>query len=151
RERLPGVVADDALLVRILAALERYAELRVAADDAVLVHTDLGLHNIVLDPATHAVLGVFDYDSAAWADRHHDFRYLIFDLRPPDLLGAAFAAYEPLVGRQIDPGRVRLYNALCAISYLAYRRGPAEEKSCGRTLAQDLAWVRDALAPIEPA
>jgi len=42
----------------------------VAARDRALVHGDLGLHNLALDPETDAVNGVFDYDGAAWADRH---------------------------------------------------------------------------------
>jgi aminoglycoside phosphotransferase (APT) family kinase protein len=46
----------------------------------VLVHTDLGLHNVAVDPETKEVRGVFDYDGAAWADRHHDFRYLVLSI-----------------------------------------------------------------------
>jgi hypothetical protein len=33
------------------------------------------------------VHGLFDYEGAAWADRHHDFRYLAFDLDRDELLG----------------------------------------------------------------
>jgi aminoglycoside phosphotransferase (APT) family kinase protein len=146
RARLPQVVTDRGLLASIEATLARCAAVRVDADDRVLIHGDLGLHNIALDPATCALRGIFDYDSAAWADRHFDFRYLIFDHGAPDMLEAAIAAYEPAVGRRIDRSRVRLYNAACAISYLAFRRGvEPEEQSCGRTLAQDLAWVGFAL------
>jgi aminoglycoside phosphotransferase (APT) family kinase protein len=57
----------------------------VAARDRALVHGDLGLHNLALDPETDAVNGVFDYDGAAWADRHHDFRYLPFDVGREDM------------------------------------------------------------------
>jgi hypothetical protein len=64
RERLPQVVNDHALLGVIEQVVERY--------EAVLVG--------VKDLATDAVNGIFDYDSAAWADRHHDFRYLLFDV-----------------------------------------------------------------------
>ena len=96
---------------------------------------------------TEAVNGVFDYDSAAWADRHHDFRYLLFDVNREDMLDAALEVYEPAVGRSLDRARIRLYNAACAIGYLAFRDGvPPEQKSCGRTLAEDLRWVRTALA-----
>ena len=36
--------------------------------------------------------------------------------------------------------------AACAASFLASRRGvPADERWCGRTLAEDLSWVRNAL------
>jgi hypothetical protein len=66
---------------------------------------------------------IFDYDSAAWADRHHDFRYLVFDFGEDNLLEAALSVYEPTVGRTIDVMRVKLYNAVCALNFLAFRRG----------------------------
>jgi hypothetical protein len=44
---------------------------------------------------------------------------------------------------------VILYNAASAITFLAYRAGTApDERSCGRTLAQDLAWTRQAVARV---
>jgi hypothetical protein len=50
---------------------------------------------------------------------------------------------------RIDRGRVRLCNAASAICFLAFRRGvPPEERSCGRTLAEDLRWTRTTLANI---
>jgi aminoglycoside phosphotransferase (APT) family kinase protein len=119
----------------------------VQTDDRVLVHADLGLHNIAVDPVTADVRGVFDYDGAAWADRHHDFRYLIFHFAHEEALEAALAIYEPSVNCALDRTRIRLYNAACAIGFLANRSGvPAHEKSCGRTLAEDLSWVHNALA-----
>ena len=57
----------------------------------------------------------------------------------------AMAAYEAVVGRRLSPQRVLLYNAVSACSYLAHRFGVAqEEKCCGRTLVEDLAWTRSA-------
>jgi hypothetical protein len=147
RRRLPEVIDDGNLLAEIDRALHAYDDVGVAVDDQVLVHGDLGLHNIAVDPETAEVRGVFDYDGASWADRHHDFRYLLFDHERDDTLEAALAEYEPAVGRVISRRRIRLYNAACAIGFLAFRRGiPAEERSCGRTLAEDLRWVRGALA-----
>ncbi len=147
--RLPGVVDDGQLVHRMEHVIERYEAVSVAAEDHVLVHGDFGLHNLAADPRTDAVNGIFDYDSAAWADRHHDFRYLVFDVGREDMLGAALGVYEPHVGRSIDRSRVRLYNAACAISFLAFRLGtPPEQKSCGRTLVEDLRWVRSALAAL---
>jgi hypothetical protein len=62
------------------------------------------------------------------------------------VLNAACSTYEPLVGRAIDRERVLLYNAACALSFLAYREGTGpEERSCGRTLAEDLRWSTHAL------
>ena len=74
--------------------------------DRVLVHGDLGLHNLALDPDTDAVRGVFDYGGACLADRHRDFRYLIFDLDTFEPLEAALAVYEPATGVRIDRARV---------------------------------------------
>src|SRR5262245_57461182 len=114
-----------------------------------LVHTDLGLHNIAVDPKTEDVVGLFDYDSAAWADRHHDFRYLLFQETEDTVLDAALAAYEEAIGRRLDRDRIRLYNAGCAIGFLAYRAGTAPDaRSCGRTLAEDLSWTTGALSAL---
>jgi hypothetical protein len=147
RSRLPRVVDDPRLVSRLDRIFRSYEEVTVRAEDRVLVHGDLGLHNIAVDPLTAQVRGVFDYDGAAWADRHHDFRYLIFHSTHEEALEAALAIYEPALDRKLDRNRIRLYNAACAIGFLANRCGvPAHEKSCGRTLAEDLSWVHDALA-----
>jgi len=147
RERLPGVVEHDDLVVVMERTIERYEAVAVDVGDRVLVHGDVGLHNLALDPQTDTVNGIFDYDGAAWADRHHDVRYLLFDVGREDMLDAALEVYEPAIGRTLDRDRIRLYNAACAISYLAFRSGtPPDQKSCGRTLAEDLRWVRTALS-----
>ena len=147
--RLPHVMQDTRLLRSIGKALRRCREQESTEADCVLVHGDLGFHNIAVEARTSAVQGVFDYDGAAWADRHYDFRYLIFDQQNEDLLDAALDVYEPLVGVHLDRARIRLLNAACAISYLAFRCGtPPEMRSCGRTLAEDLGWVSHALHKI---
>jgi hypothetical protein len=149
RERLPLVVDDDGFLRAMADVIERYEAVAIRADDRVLIHGDVGLHNLALDPESDTVNGIFDYDSAAWTDRHHDFRYLLFDVGREDMLDAALRVYESATGRPIDRNRVRLYNAACAISFLAFRAGtPADEKSCGRTLGEDVRWVRTALAKL---
>jgi aminoglycoside phosphotransferase (APT) family kinase protein len=147
RERLSGVVDHDDLIVVMERTIGRYEAVAVDGNDRALVHGDVGLHNLALDPDTDTVNGIFDYDGAAWADRHHDFRYLLFDVEREDMLEAALAVYEAATGRTLDRERIRLYNAACAISYLAFRLGtPPEQKSCGRNLAEDLGWVRTALS-----
>lgn len=149
RKRLPAVVDDVDLMVMMENTIERYEAVAVDASDCVLVHGDVGLHNLALDPETDNVNGIFDYDGAAWADRHHDFRYLLFDVGREDMLDAAVAVYEPAVDRKLDRDRIRLYNAACAITFLAFRSGiPPEGKSCGRTFAEDLRWVRNALSKL---
>jgi hypothetical protein len=147
RQRLPRVIDDRGLIAAIEDVMDAYDRADSTADDRVLVHGDLGLHNIATDPETTEVCGVFDYGDAAWADRHHDFRYLLIDDKRQDALDAALEVYEPAIGRRLSRGRVRLYNAACAIGFLAFRLGtPPEQRSCGRTLAEDLSWVRGALA-----
>jgi len=150
REQLPHVVDDSALVATIENALAAYARVAVEPADQVLVHADLGLHNLAIDPISKDVRGVFDYDGAAWADRHHDFRYLVLLFDDEALFEAARAVYEPAVGRALSVARVWLYNAVCAISFLASRRGvPPGARPCGRTLDEDLAWVRGALARLD--
>jgi hypothetical protein len=145
-ERLPRVVDDRGLIRTLGDVIDVYEGTPVETGDCALVHGDLGLHNLALDPETDAVNGVFDYDGAAWADRHHDFRYLLFDIGREDMLDAALAVYEPAIGQSLDRDRIQLYNAACAIGFLAFRVGvPPDQKSCGRTLAEDLRWVRAAL------
>jgi hypothetical protein len=63
------------------------------------------------------------------------------------LLNAALSAYEPIVGYTIQRERVFLYNAACALTFLAARVGTRpEERPCCRTLAEDLRWSRIAIA-----
>ena len=145
--RLAGVVDDPALLADATSVMEAYESVPVSEADRALVHTDVGFHNLAIDPLTHTAHGLFDYDGAAWADRHHDFRYLVFDTDRYELLAAAVSAYEAVVGHHIHRERVFLYNAACAITFLAYRAGTKpEERSCGRTLDEDLRWSRLAIA-----
>lgn len=147
RERLPRVIDDPALVTNANAVIEAYESTPVAPHDEVLVHTDVGFHNLGIDPATFEVHGIFDYEGAAWADRHHDFRYLVFEVDRDDVLDAALAVYEPATDRVIDRDRVLLYNAACAVTFLAYRDGiPPDQRWCGRTLAEDLRWSRHAIA-----
>jgi Phosphotransferase enzyme family len=149
RERLPHVVDDHGLIRVMEQVIERCEGVQVCRKDRVLVHGDVGFHNLALDPSDDTINGIFDYDGAAWADRHHDFRYLLFDLKREDMLDSALAVYEPATGRNIDRNRVRLYNAGCAIGFLAFRSGTSpDQRSCGRTLAEDIRWVRTALSKI---
>jgi aminoglycoside phosphotransferase (APT) family kinase protein len=148
RERLPHVVDDPALLAAGEAVMARYeAVLRgTPPAERVLVHGDLGFHNTVIDPETMEVRGIFDWESACWADPHLDFRYLTHAAPSDPLLDAAIAAYEPRTGRRLCRGRIHLYNAASAVCYLAYRAGvPPDVRWCGRTLDEDLAWTRAAL------
>ncbi len=143
---LAEAVDDPRLLARIDQALRRWAESSQELRDPVLAHADLGLHNMVVDPVSYRVVGLFDYEGAVFGDRHHDFAYMILPVSEEPLLEGALSTYEPAAGIRADRDRVRLLNAIAAIGFLAYRRGhPPEEAWCGRTLAQDLAWTDAAL------
>jgi Ser/Thr protein kinase RdoA (MazF antagonist) len=146
RERIPRVTADRHLLDGVCAMLARHDAVVVDERDRVLVHGDVGFHNIAVDPETCDVQGVFDYKDASWGDRHHDFRYLLFDFDRDDMLDAALAVYEPAASRKLSRARIALANAASAASFLAFRDGvPPDQPWCGRTLAQDLAWTRAAI------
>ena len=145
RDQLPHVVTDAGLLRVIERVLRSYEDQQedTAPSDRVLNHGDLGLHNVAFVPGTDEVAGGFDYDGAAWADRHQDFRYLLFPGSADEtMLDGALEIYEPLLGLRLDRERIRLGNAACAIGFLGY---PPEADSCGRTLAEDLQWVTHAL------
>jgi aminoglycoside phosphotransferase (APT) family kinase protein len=144
RAALRRTISDGILYARCDRLLGLSEGVQVTPGDCVLVHGDLGFHNSVLDPKTFHVIGVYDYDGAAWADRSYDFRYL-----SDHVLEAALAAYEPLVGVKPSRPRIHLYNAASAVSFLAYRDGHApDERWCGRTLAEDLAWTEHALTQV---
>lgn len=139
---LRQVVTDPALLQAIEVVLRRY-EAATAAGDRLLLHGDLGLHNLVLT-SNEEVARVFDHDSTACADRHKEFRYPLFPSDPEEVvLDVALEAYEAALGIHLDRDLIRLGNAAAALGFLAFRHGtPPEEKSCGRTLAEDLDWLR---------
>jgi hypothetical protein len=114
RERLPRVADDKGLVSALEEVIDRYEAVRVDPTDHALIHGDVGLHNLAVDPETDAVNGVFDYDSAAWADRHHDFRYLLFDVSREDMLDAALEVYEPAGGAKPRPRpHTSLQRGLC--------------------------------------
>lgn len=143
---LPQVVTDPGLVASALAAVAAHEAALAEVPDPVLVHGDLGIHNLTFAPGGE-LAGVFDYADAALSDRHRDFCYLLFDRLDDTLLAAALEAYGAAGGMPIDKARVALANAACATGFLAYRAGHGpEDRPAGRTLAEDLAWVRLALA-----
>ena len=151
RERLPHVVDDPTLEWAAEQVIGRFEDSDPMGPpaDRVLVHTDLGLHNISIDPETLEVSGVFDWEGACWSDRHFDFRHLVFATDSHPLFDAAVAVYHECTGARISLSRVFLHNAAMAVTYLAFREGHApDERWCGRTLAEDLHWTRTAIARV---
>jgi hypothetical protein len=58
RDRLPDVVEDRELLRHSEKVLQVYEGLSVDPSDCVLVHSDVGLHNVTVDDTTDAVNGM---------------------------------------------------------------------------------------------
>ena len=149
RERLPQVTDDARLVANAIRIMEAYESVAVLDTDRALVHTDVALHNLAIDADTYQVRGIFDYGEAAWADRHHDFCYLVLDVDRWDLLDAAVSAYQRVCGQRILRERVLLYHAACALTFLAFRSGRRpDERWCGRTLREDLEWSRLAISRV---
>lgn len=147
RENLPQVLgAQHPLLPRLNALLRHYEALIDRQHDPVPAHTDLGLHNLVVDPESGMPRGIIDFDAAAYVDRHLDFRYCVLDSHDTSLLDRALKSYFDATGRTLETKKIHLHNALSACSYLASRVGhEASERWCGRTLVEDSAWVDAAL------
>lgn len=138
-----GTVIPHRTLLRRWAAeiFARQAALSLGPGDHALAHTDIGFHNLAFAEDSRRAIGVFDYNSAAWADRHLDFRYLLFDGDRVDLIQSAIGAYETESRYTLSRQRILLYNATCAFSYLANRVATRPgEKPCGRTLDEDVGW-----------
>ena len=91
-------------------ALRQRAESRRTLQDPVLAHADLGLHNMVVDPVSYRVLGLFDYEGAVFGDRHQEFAYMVFHSAEEPMLEGALSTYEPATGIRIDRDRVWLLN-----------------------------------------
>jgi aminoglycoside phosphotransferase len=148
-ERLPEVVADVGLQREIADALVLFDAFTPAPSDRVLVHTDVGLHNLALDRDTWAIRGIFDFGEAALADRHWDLRHLCWAQDQLATLDHALEAYRDATSITLDRDRILLYNAATAFTYLASRHGISPEtRWCGRTLDKDLGWTRWALANV---
>jgi aminoglycoside phosphotransferase (APT) family kinase protein len=151
-ERLPSVIDgcsfNGSLIAKADEVLRRCESLRIDDEDRVLIHGDLGIHAMAYDPDSFRINGLFDFEGAAYADRHHDFRYLILG-NSTTMLDAALSEYERITHRILNRDRIFLYHAACALSYLAFRVGHApEEDWCGRTLEGDLKWSREAVGAI---
>ena len=129
-ERLPRVVDDADLVARASDVMEAYESVSVEETDRALVHTDVGFHNLGIDPKSFGVHGIFDYDGAAWADRHHDFRYLVFDLDRYEMLEQRL----PSMNRSsVAPSGVTAFSCTTQLALLAiWRTEPAPHRGSAR-------------------
>lgn len=115
----------------------------------VLCHGDVGFHNMAFEPGTLDITGLFDFDDACANQPEWDLRYLTFDPKDHnhDILSRGLDAYERAGGDTPSLKRTLVFNALSAISYLAFRENVSPlTRWCGRTLEEDLAWTRLAIA-----
>jgi aminoglycoside phosphotransferase len=137
---------DTALQAQVQGVFERFDALEIADDEVVLVHGDLGSHNVAFEPETSAVLGVYDFDAIACVDRHWDFKYLHSYTSP--FRQAVLEAYRSHTGIIPDPRRITLYHAITALAYLAWRvdAPEAHDRLSGRDEAGAYRWVRQAVA-----
>ncbi len=139
-------IDDDALKAQVAQIFARFDALELEEGEVVLVHGDLGSHNVAFEAETSEVLGVYDFDAVACVDRHWDFKYL--HSYPAPFRQAVLEAYQGCTGIAPDVQRILLYHALTALSYLAWRvEDPdAHDRLSGRDQAGADRWVRQAVA-----
>jgi Ser/Thr protein kinase RdoA (MazF antagonist) len=150
-ERLRALVGSLPVEIhdRLHRALDRYAELLVAENDLVLVHNDLGTHNLAFDPISRRVVGVLDFEEAARLDRHRDFRYL--PSYGPRVLARVLDGYRQRTGVTLSLERIRLLHLATALSFWAWREEDPEahDRLSSRNRDQALAWIGLALFALD--
>lgn len=87
-------------------------------DDPVIALGDIQMHNMGVDAATGALVGVFDFDSAAMAHRLEDFKYL------PSFRVAftrvALEAYSAAGGPPVDLDSVERFHVFSALEHFTF-------------------------------
>jgi hypothetical protein len=88
------------------------------ADDPVIALGDIQMHNMGVDAATGALIGVFDFDGAASAHRLEDFKYL-------PSFGVAFTrvsleAYSAAGGPPVGLDGVGRFHVLSALEHFTF-------------------------------
>jgi len=149
-ERLPDVIDDIGLVRQIVAQLTEFDLLNPPPEQRVFCHGDLGFHNVVFNDQLQPV-GVFDFVTASLNEAAWDLRYFTFDPNDvdDDILSAGLESYRTFSDRPVSFHRVRFYNAIAAVTFLAYRKGiDPNTRWCGRTLKEDLHWTRLALSKL---
>jgi aminoglycoside phosphotransferase (APT) family kinase protein len=147
----PAVDLDDArrgatALSSIKA--QRLVDSYEPGEDRAFLHGDLGSHNVVVDGQGH-IVGLYDFDEACVADRHHEFRWL------PSYgeanMAVALAIYREKTGIAVDVPHVRRVHALAALEQYGWGlRDPEEHRRTRRTLAQTRAWAECAVDDVSP-
>jgi aminoglycoside phosphotransferase len=151
RERLPHVVKESVMLKQMYLYLDEFESIRVDDRERVLCHGDPGLHNLAFNSDDLSINGIFDFEGATFNDPSWDLRYLIFG--PTDfhyeLVDTGIQSYQDHSDRAISKQRILFYNAISAITFLAYRKGIEKDtRWCGRTYDEDLAWTQLAISKL---
>lgn len=109
-----GDPARELLLDRVLEVWDRE---RGSGSPDVVLHTDLGLHNLSLDPESLELRGIFDFGDAAVGDLHLDLRY-----DPTFEVGgdALVRAYTRDRGVAVSARRQALLHAMAALGNLLH-------------------------------
>jgi aminoglycoside phosphotransferase (APT) family kinase protein len=106
-------------LLRVRTAVPRLRDWFAALpDDPVIALGDIQMHNMGVDAATGALVGVFDFDGAAVAHRLEDFKYL-------PSFGIAFTrvtleAYSAAGGPPVGLDGVGRFHVLSALEHFTF-------------------------------
>ena len=118
-DQIDRQLARSALLRDFRAAVPRMWDWFAALpDDPVIALRDIQMHNMGVDAATGALVGVFDFDSAAVAHRLEDFKYL-------PSFGVAFTrvtlqAYSAAGGPPLGLDGVGRFHVLSALEHFTF-------------------------------
>lgn len=128
-----------------------------APEDAVLVHRDYRLGNVMIDG--DRVTGVLDWEFAGWGDRHEDlgwFTARCWRFGRDDLeaggLGAAedfFAGYEEASGCVVDRDRVRYWQAMAHARWAVIAAGQGDRFVSGGERTLELALTAHIVPELE--
>jgi Phosphotransferase enzyme family len=87
-------------------------------DNPVIALGDIQRHNMAVDAATGALVGVFDFDSAAVAHRLEDFKYLpSFGVA---FTGVTLEAYSSAGGPPVGLDGVGRFHVLSALEHFTF-------------------------------
>lgn len=128
-----------------------------APQDAVLVHRDYRIGNLMIDG--DRVTGVLDWEFAGWGDPHEDlgwFTARCWRFGRDDLeaggLGTAedfFSGYEEASGRAVDRDRVRYWQAMAHARWAAIAAGQGDRFVSGGERTLELALTAHMVPELE--
>ncbi len=118
RQRLLPLLHQREQIALVEQILGLYKQIEFVSDTPVVLHGDLHGWNMVLNPVSNQLAGVFDFNGACIGDRHLDFRY--FFCLDTSLQDAITAHYRNLSGQGLSTSRCILYGAATDLSDLVY-------------------------------